>query len=419
MDYFEYKNGQLYAEQVALTDIARHVDTPGFVYSRATLERHWNAFNNAFADYPHEICYAVKANGNLAILNLLARLGSGFDIVSAGELRRVIAAGGDPAKTVFSGVCKQNREIRQALEAGIWCFNIESEGELQRISQIAQNLGVQARISVRINPDVDAKTHPYISTGLRDNKFGLAPSSALKVYKMAARDDHIIINGIACHIGSQLTDLSPYKAAMNQILHFIDQLDALHIPVNHIDFGGGLGVRYRDEQPPGPDAYWRIMRDQLTARKKQIPIAIEPGRAIIANAGILLTRVHDIKQGETSNFCIVDAGMNDFIRPALYQAYQEIVEVDRSGNRARAAIYDIVGPVCESSDFLGKHRQLQVREGDLLAVRTAGAYGSVMSSNYNARPRPVEVMVDGRNFHIIKPRETLESLYADEQVLPW
>ncbi len=417
MDYFEHKNRQLFAEQVALGDIAEQVGTPCFVYSRATLERHWNAFNNAFGGYPHQICYAVKANGNLAILNLLARLGSGFDIVSAGELMRVIEAGGDPAKTIFSGVCKQNWEIRNALQAGVGCFNIESEGELQRLSAIAGESGVQPRISIRINPDVDAKTHPYISTGLRENKFGLSPDKALAIYKQAAKDKNIQIHGVACHIGSQLTDLLPFKDALKRTLYFVDQLERIGIEINHLDFGGGLGVRYRDEQPPSVDEYGQMLLDQLKPRTRQIPVTIEPGRAIIANAGILLTRVHYIKKGEASNFCIVDAGMNDLIRPALYQAYQEIVEVDKT-SQVDAEVYDIVGPVCESSDFLGKQRRLSVAENDLLAVRTAGAYGAVMSSNYNARPRPAEVMVDGDNFYIIKPRETLESLYQGEQILP-
>lgn len=417
MDYFDYKNKQLFAEQVALSDIAEQVDTPCFVYSRATLERHWHAFNNAFGDYPHQICYAVKANGNLAILNLLARLGSGFDIVSAGELMRVIVAGGDPAKIIFSGVCKQKWEIRKALEAGVHCFNIESEGELQLISAIAEEMGLQPRISVRINPNVDAKTHPYISTGLRKNKFGLAPDKALEIYKQASKDKNIQVHGVACHIGSQLTDLSPFKDALKRILAFIDQLEHIGIEINHIDFGGGLGVRYHDEQPPGADEYGQILLDQLENRTRQIPIAIEPGRAIVANAGILLTRVHYIKKGEETNFCIVDAGMNDLIRPALYQAYHEIVEVDKT-SEVESKVYDVVGPVCESSDFLGKQRRLHVAEDGLLAVKTTGAYAAVMSSNYNARPRPAEVMVDGDNFHIVKPRETLESLYQGEQILP-
>lgn len=420
MDYFEYKNKQLFAEQVALSEIAEQVGTPCFIYSRATLERHWHAFNDALGDYPHQICYAVKANGNLAILNLLARLGSGFDIVSAGELMRVIAAGGEPAKVIFSGVCKQDWEIRKALEVGVHCFNIESEGEWQRISAIAGELGVRPRISIRINPDVDAKTHPYISTGLLENKFGLSPDKALEIYQQVAQDKNIQIHGIACHIGSQLTDLAPFKDALQRVLHFADQLERIGIEINHIDFGGGLGVRYHDEHPPGTDEYGQVLLEQLNRRDRQIPLTIEPGRAIVANAGILLTKVHYIKKGAALNFCIVDAGMNDVIRPALYQAYQEIVEVDTNdtSGKANADVYDVVGPVCESSDFLGKQRRLRVAEGDLLALRTTGAYVAVMSSNYNSRPRPAEVMVDGDGWQIIKPRETLESLYAGEQMLP-
>ena len=417
MDYFDYKNHQLCAEKVPLADIAAQVGTPCFVYSRATLERHWHTFNTAFGDHPHEICYAVKANSNLAILNLLARLGSGFDILSAGELMRVIAAGGDPAKTIFSGVCKQPWEIRQALQASVGCFNIESEGELQHISALAAELGVCPRISVRINPDVDAKTHPYISTGLRDNKFGLSPDKALAIYQQAATNKNVQIHGVACHIGSQLTDLSPFKDALNRVLYFVDQLDHIGIVINHIDFGGGLGVRYLDEQPPTPDQYVRALLDQLEPRSRQITLAIEPGRAIIANAGILLTRVHYIKKSADTNFCIVDGGMNDLIRPALYQAYQEIIAVDKTSN-ANPDVYDVVGPVCESGDFLGKQRQLRVAVDDLLAVRTSGAYAAVMSSNYNSRPRAAEVMVDGNQVHVIKARESLESLYAGEQILP-
>ncbi len=417
MDYFEYKKDVLFAERVSLGDIAREVDTPCYVYSRATLERHWHAFNNAFGDFPHQICYAVKANGNLAILNLLAKLGSGFDIVSGGELQRVIAAGGDPAKVIFSGVCKQSWEIRQALEAGVSCFNIESEGELQQISAITGELSQTANISVRINPDVDPKTHPYISTGLKENKFGLSPEKALEIYKQASIDKNIHIHGVACHIGSQLTDLGPYRDALERVLHFIDQLEDLGIIIDHIDFGGGLGVRYSDEQPPSPAQYWQVIFDQLKNRDKQYQVTIEPGRAIIANAGVLLTRVHYIKNNELTNFCVVDAAMNDLLRPALYQAYQEIVEVDKSGSRA-GATYDVVGPVCESGDFLGKNRELKIEQNDLLAIRTCGAYGAVMSSNYNSRPRPAEVMVDGDQFHIVKQRESLESLYAGEAFIP-
>ena len=417
MDYFEYRNGVLCAENVVVAKIAEEIGTPCYIYSRATMERHWHAFNDAFGNYPHQICYAVKANDNLAVLNLLARLGSGFDIVSGGELLKVIKAGGDPARVIFSGVCKQDWEIRLALESGVSRFNIESQGEVDHISSIACELGTVAEISVRINPDVDPKTHPYISTGLRNNKFGLSPDKALPIYLTAAKDPNLRIHGVACHIGSQIIELSPYRDALKRVLHFVDQLSDHGITLTQIDFGGGLGVRYLDEQPPDPGQYWQMMFDQLRHRKDKIQIAIEPGRAIMANAGILLTRVHYLKKGEISNFCVVDAGMNDLIRPSLYQASQEIIEVEQNPE-TQSEVYDVVGPVCESSDFLGKGHTLQVRENDLLAVRTCGAYCSVMSSNYNSRPRPAEVMVDGDQYHIIKPREELASLSAGERLLP-
>ena len=330
---------------------------------------------------------------------------------------RVIEAGGDPAKTIFSGVCKQDWEIRKALEMGVSCFNIESDGELQKISAIAKELDTVARISVRINPDVDAKTHPYISTGMRENKFGLTPEMALQTYRRAASDKHIKVHGVACHIGSQLTDLKPYKDALNRVLHFVELLKAEGIEIHQVDFGGGLGVRYNDEQPPSPKEYWQIIHEQLKALDHIMPVAIEPGRAIAGNAGILLTEVHYIKRNEHANFCVVDAGMNDLIRPALYQAYQEIVEIDQDNDETKET-FDVVGPVCESADFLGKQRQLSVKEGDLLAVRTSGAYCAVMSSNYNSRPRPAEVMVDGDEFYVIRERESLEALYASEKILP-
>lgn len=418
MDHFHYIDGHLHAEQVPLREIAARAGTPCYVYSRATLERHWRAFDRAFGEHPHRICYSVKANGNLAVLGVLARLGSGFDIVSGGELRRVLKAGGAAANTVFSGVGKQDWEIREALKAGIACFNIESEQELRRISAIAKKLRRVAAVSVRLNPDVDANTHPYISTGLRDNKFGLESARALAVYKLARDDAHIRVSGVACHIGSQLTELAPYRDALSRVLEFIDRLEAAGIGIDHLDFGGGLGVRYHAETPPGPAEYVAAIMEQVGARAPRLPVTIEPGRAIAGNAGILLTRILYLKRGaERSHFCVVDAGMNDLIRPALYQARQEIIEVER---RAGAGVrcYDVVGPVCESGDFLGKARRLSVREADLLAVRTAGAYAAVMASNYNARPRPAEVMVDGGAFHIARKRETLGALYRGESVLP-
>ena len=330
---------------------------------------------------------------------------------------KVIQAGGNPSRVVFSGVCKQDWEIRLALESGVHCFNIESGGEVDHISGIASELGVVAKISVRINPDIDPKTHPYISTGLRNNKFGLSPDQALPIYLAAAKDRNLKIHGVACHIGSQLTELSPYRDALQRVLHFVDQLSNHGIALTQIDFGGGLGVRHFDEQPPSPDQYGQMIFNQLRHRQDQIQIAIEPGRAIMANAGILLTRVHYLKKGEVSNFCVVDAGMNDLIRPSLYQARHEIIEV-RKNPATQSEVYDVVGPVCESGDFLGKGHTLQVGENDLLAVRTCGAYCSVMSSNYNSRPRSAEVMVDGNQYHIIKPREELASLYAGERLLP-
>ena len=417
MDHFHYIDRHLHVEQMPLRDIAARFGTPCYVYSRATLERHWHAFDQALGDYPHRICYAVKANGNLAILNLLARLGSGFDIVSGGELCRVLKAGGEPAKIIFSGVCKQAWEIRAALDAGISGFNIESEGELRLISDIAKQQGQVAAISVRLNPDVDAKTHPYISTGLRENKFGLGVERALAVYQQARTDPNLRIAGVACHIGSQLTDLAPYQDALRRVLEFVDHLESIDIEIEMIDFGGGLGVRYLEETPPSPAEYGAAIIEQLSVRKKPLPVTIEPGRAIVGNAGILLTRVNFLKRGEASNFCVVDAGMNDFIRPALYQAQQEIIEVEQN-LKVGSMQYDVVGPVCESSDFLGKGHALKIREGDLLAVRTAGAYGAVMSSNYNARPRPPEVIVDDDEFHLVRERESIEALYRDERVLP-
>lgn len=417
MDHFNYRSGVLHAEEVALTDVAAQAGTPCYVYSRATLERHWNAFDSAFGDYPHLICYAVKANGNLGLLNLLVRLGSGFDIVSGGELQRVLAAGGDVAKTVFSGVCKQDWEMEMALEVGVRCFNIESEGELEQLSAIAQRLGKVARVSVRLNPDVDAKTHPYISTGLHNNKFGLPADSARRVYRDAHNDPNIAVSGVACHIGSQLTELGPYNDALNKILDFIELLADDGIVIDHIDFGGGLGVRYQDESPPTPAEYWDNLRELLERRNISLPITIEPGRAIVANAGILLTEVNFLKSTESTNFCIVDAGMNDFIRPALYQAWQEIVPVRQRQDLA-SVIYNVVGPICESGDFLGKDRELRVQRGDLLAVRSAGAYGAVMASNYNARSRPAEVMVDGDTFQVVRERESISQQFAGETLLP-
>ncbi|ENM5779313.1 diaminopimelate decarboxylase [Vibrio mimicus] len=416
MDYFNYQDdGQLWAEQVPLADLANQYGTPLYVYSRATLERHWHAFDKSVGDYPHLICYAVKANSNLGVLNTLARLGSGFDIVSVGELERVLAAGGDPSKVVFSGVGKTEAEMKRALQLKIKCFNVESERELHRLNKVAAELGVKAPISLRINPDVDAKTHPYISTGLRDNKFGITFDRAAEVYRLAHSLPHLDVHGIDCHIGSQLTALAPFIDATDRLLALIDSLKAEGIHIRHLDVGGGLGVVYRDELPPQPSEYAKALLDRLE-RHRDLELIFEPGRAIAANAGVLVTKVEFLKHTEHKNFAIIDAAMNDLIRPALYQAWQDIIPL--RPRQGEAQNYDLVGPVCETSDFLGKDRDLVLEEGDLLAVRSSGAYGFTMSSNYNSRPRVAEVMVDGNKAHLVRQRETLSSLWALESVLP-
>lgn len=416
MDYFNYQDdGQLWAEEVALTQLAEQFGTPLYVYSRATLERHWHAFDKSVGQHPHLVCYAVKANSNLGVLNALARLGSGFDIVSGGELERVIAAGGEPSKVVFSGVGKTIAEMKRALELGIKCFNVESEPELERLNQVAAELGVKAPISLRINPDVDANTHPYISTGLRDNKFGIAFDRAAEVYQFAQSLPHLDVQGIDCHIGSQLTDIAPFIDATDRLLALIDALKAQGINIKHLDVGGGLGVVYRDELPPEPSDYAKALLNRLS-NHSDLELIFEPGRAIAANAGVLLTKIEFLKHTEHKNFAIIDAAMNDLMRPALYQAWQDIVPVvPRQGE---AVTYDLVGPICETGDFLGKDRALVVQENDLLAVRSAGAYGFVMSSNYNTRCRVAEVMVDGQQVHLVRQREALSSLWALENVLP-
>ena len=383
MDYFNYQDdGQLWAEDVPLTQLAEQYGTPLYVYSRATLERHWNAFDKSVGEHPHLVCYAVKANSNLGVLNTLARLGSGFDIVSGGELERVIAAGGEPSKVVFSGVGKTSQEMEQALKLGIKCFNVESEPELERLNQVAGKLGLKAPISLRINPDVDANTHPYISTGLRDNKFGIAFDRAPAVYKFAQGLEHLDIQGIDCHIGSQLTDIEPFIDATDRLLALIDDLKTQGINIKHLDVGGGLGVIYRDELPPQPSDYAKALLGRLE-NHQDLELIFEPGRAIAANAGVLLTKVEFLKHTEHKNFAIIDAAMNDLMRPALYQAWQDIVPVVPKDGQA--VTYDLVGPICETGDFLGKDRSLVIEENDLLAVRSAGAYGFVMSSNYNTR----------------------------------
>ena len=416
MDFFQYKNNQLMAENLPVKQLAEQVGTPLYVYSRATLERHWHAFNNAFGEHPHLVCFAVKSNPNIAILNIMVKLGSGFDIVSQGELERVLIAGGDAGKVVFSGVAKSRQEIARALEVNIRCFNVESEAELLRINQIAGEMGKSAPISLRVNPDVDAHTHPYISTGLKENKFGVSVEQAREVYKLAATLPNIKIVGMDCHIGSQLTELQPFLDAVDRLIVLMEQLKQDGIHLKHLDLGGGLGVTYTDEAPPHPTDYAKALWEKLRAFS-ELEIIVEPGRAITANAGILVTKVEYLKSNESRNFAIVDAGMNDMIRPALYQAYMNILEIDRTLAREEK-MYDVVGPICETSDFLGKQRKLAIAEGDYLAQRSAGAYGASMSSNYNSRPRTAEVMVDGDKAHLIRRREALNELWQLESLLP-
>ena len=416
MDFFQYKNNQLMAENLPVKQLAEQFGTPLYIYSKATLERHWHAFDNAFGEHPHLVCFAVKSNPNIAILNVMAKLGSGFDIVSQGELERVLAAGGDAAKVVFSGVAKSHQEIARALEVNIRCFNVESEAELLRINQIAGEMSKIAPISLRVNPDVDAHTHPYISTGLKENKFGVSVEQAREVYKLAATLPNIKIVGMDCHIGSQLTELQPFLDAVDRLIVLMEQLKQDGIHLKHLDLGGGLGVTYTDEKPPHPTDYAKALWEKLSAFS-ELEIIVEPGRAITANAGILVTKVEYLKSNESRNFAIVDAGMNDMIRPALYQAYMNILEIDRTLAREEK-MYDVVGPICETSDFLGKQRKLSIAEGDYLAQRSAGAYGASMSSNYNSRPRTAEVMVDGDKAYLIRRREALNELWQLESLLP-
>lgn len=412
---FTYRNGKLHAEDVALSDIAATHGTPCYVYSKAALTAAYTGFDTAFASHPHQVCYAVKANPNLAILNLFARLGSGFDIVSGGELARVIAAGGDPHKVVFSGVGKKTDEIRDALTAGILCFNVESPSELERIDQIAADMGKVAPVSLRVNPDVDAKTHPYIATGLKESKFGVAHGDALGLYRRARALKHLHIGGIDCHIGSQLTETNPFSAAVERVMSLVDQLNADGITLSHIDLGGGLGIQYQAEHPAcGVDEYAAAILAGVKGRPEKL--LFEPGRFLVGNAGVLLTRVEHLKRTADRNFAVVDAAMNDLMRPALYDAWHDIVPVDATSGTLEH--WEIVGPVCESGDFLGHSRKLALKEGDLLAIRSAGAYGMSMSSNYNTRPRAAEVMADGARAHVIRKRENIAALFADETILP-
>ncbi len=414
MDFFQYKNEQLYVEDLPVKQLAEEFGTPLYIYSRATLERHWHAFDSALGKHPHLICYAVKANSNIGILNVMAKLGSGFDIVSQGELERVLAAGGEASKVVFSGVAKSRAEIMRALEVGIRCFNVESIAELHRINQIAGEMGKVAPISLRVNPDVDAHTHPYISTGLKENKFGVSVDEAREVYKLAATLPHVKITGMDCHIGSQLTELQPFLDATDRLIRLMEQLKEDGIKLKHLDLGGGLGVTYTNETPPHPSDYATALLNKLK-NYEDLEIILEPGRAIAANAGILVAKVQYLKSNESRNFAITDTGMNDMIRPALYEAYMNIIEIDRTLGREKA-IYDVVGPVCETADFLGKQRELAIAEGDYIAQRSAGAYGASMSSNYNSRPRTAEVLVDGNKAHLIRRRENLSELWALENI---
>ena len=415
MNHFEYKNQQLFAEDVAIADIISEHGTPAYIYSRATLEGHWHAFDNAFGSHPHLICFAVKSNSNIALLNVMAKLGSGFDIVSQGELERVLAAGGEASKVVFSGVAKSHSEIERALDVGIRCFNVESIPELHRINEVAGKMGKIAPISLRVNPDVDAKTHPYISTGLKENKFGVSVQQAREVYSLAKTLPNVKIMGMDCHIGSQLTELQPFLDATDRLIVLMEQLKEDGIELHHLDLGGGLGVPYNGEEPPHPAEY----TEALLAKLKNYPnleIILEPGRAISANAGILVTKVEYLKSNEDRNFAIVDTGMNDMIRPALYEAYMQITEVNQSLDREKA-VYDVVGPICETSDFLGKGRELAIAEGDLIAMRSAGAYGGTMSSTYNSRPQAVEILVDGAKAHLIKARADFADLWRLEKLI--
>jgi diaminopimelate decarboxylase len=415
MDYFSYRGGSLYAEDVAVSAIAAAHGTPCYIYSRAALEAAFGEYRQALAGCEHLVCYAVKANSNLAVLNVLARLGAGFDIVSSGELERVIAAGGDPAKIVFSGVGKKPGEMARALELGIHCFNLESAAELEVLNTVAREMDVVAPVSVRVNPDVDARTHPYISTGLRENKFGVSVEDALQVYRRAAQLSHVAVVGLDCHIGSQLTELNPFLDALRRLLALVDSLEEIGISIRHLDLGGGLGVRYRDETPPSIGAYIAAIRQVLGSRR--LALMFEPGRSIAANAGLLVTRVEYLKPTAERNFALVDAAMNDMIRPALYQAWLDIQPVERGG-AAQTARWDVVGPVCETADFLGKDRELSIAPGDLLAVFGAGAYGFSMSSNYNSRGRAPELMVDRDRVYLVRERETIADIMRTEKCLP-
>jgi diaminopimelate decarboxylase len=415
--YFHYQDGALHAESVPLQMLADRLGTPLYVYSRAALRATWESYRQAIAERDVLVCYGMKANSNLAVLKEFARLGAGFDIVSGGELHRVLSVGADPAKIVFSGVGKQAWEMRKALEADVKCFNVESEAELNLLSDVAVSIGKRARVSLRVNPDVDAGTHPYISTGLKENKFGIAIADASRVYQAAASLPGVAVTGVDCHIGSQITDVSPYLDALDKLLNLIDGLRAAGIEIEHLDLGGGLGIRYTDETPLQPAALIGRVYERLQARGlAHLKLIMEPGRSLVGNAGVLLTTIQFLKHAEARNFAIVDAAMNDLIRPTLYDAWHGVLPVRPREGAARD--YDVVGPVCESGDWLAKQRALAVQRGDVLAFESTGAYGMVMASNYNTRPRPAEVMVDGAEFHVIRQRETIDDLLRGESTLP-
>lgn len=415
MSAFTRRDGALFAEGVPLAAIADRFGTPCYVYSRADITRAWRELDTALAAHPHQLCYAVKANSNLAVLGVLAGLGSGFDIVSVGELERVLRAGADPARVVFAGVGKRHDELARALEVGVGCFNIESEPELERLDEVARAHGLRAPVALRINPDVDARTHPYIATGLRSNKFGIPVTAAASAYARACDCSGLAVTGIACHIGSQLLEVQPFADALARVLELVDELTRAGVHLDHIDMGGGLGIRYRDETPPSASDYARALLAGMAGRTERL--LLEPGRSIVGNAGVLLTRVEYLKQGEDRAFLICDAAMNDLIRPALYSAWQDILDVHPDA-RQPSRLVEVVGPVCETGDFLGRERHLVAGPGDLLAVASAGAYGFVMASNYNSRPRAAEVMVDGESMHLVRARETLDDLMRGEALLP-
>ena len=415
--YFQYRNNVLYAEDVPLDHLAGKLGTPLYVYSRAALRAAWNTYHSAIGQRPVQICYGMKANSNLAVLKEFVRLGAGFDIVSGGELKRAMAVGANPARIVFSGVGKQAWEMRAALNAGVMCFNIESEAELQRLSDVAREAGRRARVALRVNPDVDAQTHPYISTGLKENKFGIPIAAALDAYRSARLLPGLEITGLDCHIGSQLTDISPYFDALEKLLDLVADLEGIGIRLSHLDLGGGLGIRYHDEAPPSPKALLDGVFQRLQARGQgHLRLVLEPGRSLVGNAGVLLTTVQYLKHGEARNFAIVDAAMNDLLRPALYDAWHGLLPLrPRAGD---ALDYDVVGPVCESADWLARQRALVLEQGDVLALESAGAYGMTMAGNYNTRPRAAEVMVDGGRYHVVRQRETLDDLLRGESTLP-